>query len=109
MFRSRLLEIASLLLVNFSICSLAHAEADEDLETAKALFEDGRRLMAEGKYDSACGKFQDSLAKARGIGTKYNLADCEEHRGRFGKAQAMFLEVAQQAREAGQADREALA
>jgi hypothetical protein len=109
MLRDRLFGIVSLVLVNASICSLAHAETSEDLETAKALFEDGRRLMAEGKYDAACGKFEDSQAKARGIGTKFKLADCEEHRGSFGKAQALFLEVADQAREAGQADREELA
>jgi len=88
---------------------VAHGETDGDLETAKALFDDGRRLMTEGKYDAACGFFQQSLAAARGIGTKFNLADCEEHREDFSKAQALFLEVAQQAREAGQADRERLA
>jgi len=109
MFRARLLGVAVLVLVNASICSLAHAETAEDLETAKALFEDGRRLMAEGKYDEACGKFEDSQKKARGIGTKFKLADCEEHRGNFGRAQALFSEVAEQAREAGQLDREALA
>ena len=109
MFRGRLLGVVSLVLVNASLCSLAHAETSEDLEAAKALFEDGRRLMAEGKYDEACGKFEDSQAKARGIGTKFKLADCEEHRGNFGKAQTLFIEVAEQAREAGQADREALA
>src|SRR3954467_14287173 len=112
MSRNRLLGIVpllSLLLVNSSVCSLAHAETAQDLEVAKALFEDGRRLMAEGRYDAACGKFESSMARARGIGTKFNLADCEEHRGSFAKAQALFLDVAEQAREAGQSDREALA
>jgi hypothetical protein len=112
MSRNRLLGIVpflSLLLVNSSVCSLAHAETAQDLEMAKALFEDGRRLMAEGRYDAACGKFESSMARARGIGTKFNLADCEEHRGSFAKAQALFLDVAEQAREAGQSDREALA
>ena len=109
MFRGRILGIVSLVVGSASVCSLAQGETDKDLDRAKALFEDGRRLMAEGKYDSACGFFQDSLAAARGIGTKFHLADCEEHRENFSKAQALFLEVAEQAREAGQADRERLA
>jgi hypothetical protein len=109
MFCGRILGIVSLFVGGVSVCSVAHAETDGDLETAKALFEDGRRLMTEGKYDAACGFFQQSLVAARGIGTKFNLADCEEHRENFGKAQALFLEVAEQAREAGQADRERLA
>jgi hypothetical protein len=109
MLRARLLGIISLALVNASICSVARAETNEDLDAAKALFEEGRHLMGEGKYDAACGKFEESQAKARGIGTKFNLADCEEHRGNFGKAQTLFIEVAEQAREAGQSDREKLA
>ncbi len=66
MFRGRLLGIVSLVFVSASICSVAHGESDEDLQTAKALFEDGRRLMAEGKYDAACSKFEESQAKGSG-------------------------------------------
>jgi hypothetical protein len=109
MFRGRTLGIVSLIVGSASLCSVAHGETEKDLDTAKALFEDGRRLMTEGKYDAACGFFEQSLAAARGIGTKYNLADCEEHRENFSKAQSLFLEVAEQAREAGQVDRERLA
>src|SRR5450631_1016572 len=109
MFRGRMLGIVALIVGSASLCSVAHGETEKDLDTAKALFEDGRRLMTEGKYEAACGFFEQSLAAALGIGTKYNLADCEEHRQNFSKAQALFLEVAEQAREAGQADRERLA
>jgi len=109
MFRGRILGVVALVVGSASLCAVAHGETEKDLDTAKALFEDGRRLMTEGKYDAACGFFEQSLAAARGIGTKFNLADCEEHRENFSKAQALFLEVAEQAREAGQADRERLA
>ncbi len=109
MVRGRIFGIVSLIVGSACLGSVAHAETERDLDTAKALFEDGRRLMTEGKYDSACGFFEQSLAAARGIGTKYNLADCEEHRENFNKAQTLFLEVAEQARETGQADRERLA
>jgi hypothetical protein len=109
MFRGQIVGIVSLIVGSASLCSVAHGETEKDLDTAKALFEDGRRLMTEGKYEAACGFFEQSLAAARGIGTKFNLADCEEHRENFSKAQALFLEVAEQAREAGQADRERLA
>jgi hypothetical protein len=109
MFRGRLLGIVSVIIGSASLCSVAHAETEQDLDTAKALFEDGRRLMTEGKYDAACGFFEESLRAASGIGTKYNLADCEEHRGNFSRAQTLFVEVAEQARDTGQADREQLA
>ncbi|MGC4090115.1 MAG: hypothetical protein QM756_19975 [Polyangiaceae bacterium] len=89
--------------------SLGYAESDAELEKAKALFEDARKLMADGKYESACGLLEQSLELARGIGTRFNLADCEERREHYVRAQQLFLEVAVQAREAGQGDREKVA
>ncbi len=109
MSKARMLSIVALAVSAFSLTARAHAESDADLERAKALFEDARKLMAEGKYDPACSLLEQSLAKARGIGTRYNLADCEEHREHFVRAQELFLEVAQLAREAGQSDRERVA
>ena len=53
MFRGRMLGIVALIVGSSGLCSVVHAETEKDLDTAKALFEDGRRLMTQGKYDAA--------------------------------------------------------
>jgi hypothetical protein len=76
---------------------------------ATTLFEEGRRLKAEGKLSDACAKFEQSLALAAGVGTKFNLADCFEEIGKTHSAHALFLEVAETTRALGQAKRESAA
>jgi hypothetical protein len=80
-----------------------------DPAAARALFDQGRELVAAGDYPAACPKFEASLALDVGIGTKYNLADCWDQVGRTASAWALFLEVAADSRAAGQLDREAVA
>jgi len=87
----------------------AHAQSDAESAAAKTLFDEGRKLAAEGNYDAACAKFEASLASVNGAGTRFNLADCEEHRRHYARAQTLFLEVAELAREAGQSEREQVA
>ena len=87
----------------------ARADEAHDAEAARALFREGRGLVADGRYDAACPKFEQSLKLDPGIGTKFNLADCYEHVGRTATARTLFLEVAQIAREAGQGEREQVA
>jgi hypothetical protein len=82
------------------------ARADNlQTEKAIALFQDGRRLVAEARYGEACERFQQSLSLADGIGTRFNLADCWEHLGRTASAQSLFTEVSASATRAGQLDR----
>lgn len=81
----------------------------EQGERARALFKEGRALAQKGDWDGACAKFQASLDAEPGVGTQFNLADCLEHRGRTASARALFLEVAERARAAGQTDRERVA
>lgn len=92
--------------------SVLGAEPDAgttDLDTARALFQEGRELAAAGKYAEACPKFEKSLEYDDGIGARFNWADCLEHRGRMATARNLFLEVAERAREKGQAERETAA
>jgi hypothetical protein len=80
-----------------------------DPAAARALFEEGKRLSAEGAYEKACPKFEESLKLEPGIGTRFNLAECWEHVGRTATAWAEYLGVAGAAKAAGQAERERVA
>ncbi len=85
------------------------ADTPSDPAAAQTLFYDARNLMKQGKFAEACPKFEESLRLDEGIGTRFNLADCEEHLGRLATAWAGFLEVAGKARAAKQPDREKIA
>jgi tetratricopeptide (TPR) repeat protein len=87
----------------------ALADSSGDAEAARALFRSGRGLAAEGKYEQACPKFEQSLKLDPGLGTKFNLADCYERLGKTATARTLFLDVASLARQAGQSDREQVA
>lgn len=77
---------------------LAAPEASADVALAEALFQEGRRLMDEGKHEAACVKLEESLRIDRGTGTLWHLARCYEKTKRLASAWAKFHEVAQQAR-----------
>lgn len=86
--------------------SHAHAEPTaEERAAARTLFDEGRALMASGKYPEACPKLEESLRIDPGVGTQYNLADCQEHTGKLASAWANFLDAASRARAAKQDER----
>jgi hypothetical protein len=60
----------------------AHAQ----LSAAEALFDQGRAALAAGDLDTACARFRASDLIDPAAGTKANLADCEEKRGRVATA-----------------------
>lgn len=72
---------------------------------AKALFDDGRKLMAAGKTAEACPKLEASLRLLPGIGTLYNLAECYEKLGRTASAWTLFRDVVAQTTAAHQIER----
>ena len=61
---------------------------------AQVLFDQARALTASGKYAEACLKFAESQRLDPGIGTEFNLAECEQHVGKTASAWAHYLEVA---------------
>jgi hypothetical protein len=73
---------------------------------AAALFEDGRRLMGEGKFAEACPKLAESQRVDPGMGTLYQLSVCYEAIGHTASAWVGFRDVAGQALTSGLADRE---
>jgi hypothetical protein len=86
----------------------AFADAAADV-SAEALFDEGRRLMAQGQFADACAKFEGSERLDPGAGTMLNLADCYEKLGRTASAWAAFREAGSIAHNAGSADRAQIA
>lgn len=87
------------------------AEQDEsaDADESKKLFDEARALAKEGEYEEACPKFEQSHHLHPGIGTLFNLADCNERIGKAASARLQYLEVARLTREAGETKREKVA
>ncbi|HVU02545.1 MAG TPA: hypothetical protein VHE30_12375 [Polyangiaceae bacterium] len=67
----------------------AHAQA----AAAEALFTSARQAMAKGDFRTACEQFRESARLDPAVGTDFNLADCEEKRGRLATAWQLFLTV----------------
>jgi serine/threonine-protein kinase len=82
----------------------AFAGADEKI-AAEALFDEGKRLMLEGKFAAACEKLEESERVDPAIGTLLYLAECYEKSGRPASAWATFREAASAARASGQLER----
>lgn len=76
---------------------------------AQALFDDGMALLARGNTAAACPKLEEAQRLDPGMATQFRLAECQEKAGRTATAWLLFLAVADSARIAKSADREALA
>jgi tetratricopeptide (TPR) repeat protein len=80
------------------------ATAWADAESTK-LFEEGRALAKEGKYEEACATFAKSLELDRAPGTLLNYGDCHEHLGHLAQAWRLFDEAARASEKEKNADR----
>ncbi|RYZ03710.1 MAG: hypothetical protein EOO73_27015 [Myxococcales bacterium] len=67
--------------------------AAQNPAAAEALFEQARAAMAAGDYQVACARLRDSDRLDPAVGTRFNLADCEERRGRLATAWSLFRGV----------------
>jgi hypothetical protein len=86
------------------LASAAGARADGADVTATALFDEGRKLMAQHKYAEACPKLAESQRIAPSGGTLINLAECYERGGQTASAWGTWKDVASRANAAGKAD-----
>jgi serine/threonine-protein kinase len=76
-----------------------------DKAAAEALFDQGRKLLAQGNYAEACKRLEQSQRIDPGIGTLLYLGDCYAKSGRTASAWATFREAASEARAEGQTGR----
>jgi len=79
--------------------------ADADDASAKALFDQGKTLFAEGKYGEACVKLEASFKQKELSGTRGLLGACYEKIGRLASAWAAFRDAAVMAERQGNAER----
>ena len=86
--------------------ALFAGDARADDAAAQQLFDDAKKLMADGKWTQACPKLEESLRISSTAGTKFNLGDCYEHAGKTASAWAQFLSAAAQTKLSGQKERE---
>src|SRR4051812_3545929 len=95
------------LLAATSVAAPAFADPPPEVRaSATALFDDARKAMAAKDYAAACPKLEAAQRMDPGIGILYNLADCYEHVGKTASAWSTFREVAAEAANKGQSDRE---
>ncbi len=74
--------------------SPARADDASSQAAAQALFDEARKLVADGKYADACPKLAESERLDPGAGTLMNLADCYEKNGQTASAWVTFKDAA---------------
>lgn len=80
-----------------------------DPATAQALFDQGRKLMAEERWGEACPKLEESQRLDPAGGTLLHLALCREHEGRIATAWALYQDALAQAKADRRKDRAKIA
>jgi len=86
--------VSSVLVAALIAASLpARAQTADEKAQAEVLFEEGKRLMAEAKYDAACSKLAESNKLDSGVGTLLFLGECYRLAGRRASAWATFREA----------------
>jgi hypothetical protein len=88
---------------------VARAQGASNKAAADVLFDQGKKLMDEGKFGEACPKFAESQRLDPAPGTLIWLADCYEKNGQTASAWSTYREALAAAKAAGQAQRESLA
>lgn len=97
---------ATLCFLSMTIVMKANAQSAASIDPkALALFDEGKALMDKNQYAEACTRFESSLKVQYGLGTLFNLSDCQEKRGLTASAWRGFRAVASATKVSGQADR----
>jgi hypothetical protein len=65
---------------------VAHAQSQDDLNSARSLFREGLALEAAGNWAAALGKFQEVRRVKLTPQVRFHIARCQEHLGRLSEA-----------------------
>lgn len=85
------------------------AQTGADKAAADTLFNEGKRLIAAGDTESACTKFEASVARVPQLGAQLALASCYEKLGRTASAWGEFRAAASAAARAHDEQRQRFA
>jgi hypothetical protein len=91
--------------MGFLAVTAASGEAQGGEPAAEALFEEGRKLMAEKRYAEACPKLAESYRLDPAGGALLNLALCHEEEGKTATAWSEFKQALAQARKEDRPER----
>lgn len=91
------------------VAGQVQAQSGESKAMAEALFREGKKLLAKGKIEDACTKFESSYHLDEVLGTLLNLASCHETQGRLATAWGEFNEALTVAKKADLAARQKFA
>jgi len=95
--------------LSFLSCWLIAGVAAADVSEAERLFAEAQKLRAEGRFELACVKLEQSLKADWALGSLLYLADCYERTGRLASANEKFRQAQIDAVAAGDMQRVALA
>jgi hypothetical protein len=101
---SRKRKLLPTFLALFQVLLVASVARAEDPAGAEVLFQEGRRLLADGQVGAACEKLKESFALDPMSGTMLNLAACYEKQGKTATAWARFRNAANLAKSQGKTD-----
>jgi hypothetical protein len=92
--------VLGIVIVITAFVTPAHAQSGEAGALAQQLFNQGRELANANRWAEACAKFEASLHYEPVLGTRLNLATCDEQIGKLASAWALYrdsIEIAQKA------------
>jgi hypothetical protein len=107
--KARVRALSRVILLSVLVEQEAFAQGGAASALAETLFDEGRGLLAEGRVEQACAKFEESQRLEAAGGTLLNLALCREAEGKTATAWVLLRDARAQASRDGRRDREAIA